>query len=119
MYRLLHRHRWRRLAPRPPHVKADRQWQEEFKKTPPTPPGSGRGMPAGRAGASTTAMGIEPLQKTASECGTAIERILKRSGVTQGLYWPVAIFRDADFSFPIHASVGTIFGATTCGVTSE
>ena len=35
VYRLLHRHRWRKLGPRPRHVKADRQRQEEFKKNSP------------------------------------------------------------------------------------
>lgn len=34
VYGLLHRHGWRKIAPRPRHVKADRQVQEEFKKTP-------------------------------------------------------------------------------------
>lgn len=33
VYRLLHRHGWRKLGPRPRHVKADPQAQEEFKKT--------------------------------------------------------------------------------------
>lgn len=32
LYRLLHRHGWRKLGPRPRHVKADPQKQEEFKK---------------------------------------------------------------------------------------
>lgn len=34
VYRLLHRHGWRKLAPRPAHVKADPVAQEAFKKTP-------------------------------------------------------------------------------------
>ena len=33
VYRLLHRHRWRKIGPRPRHVKADREAQETFKKT--------------------------------------------------------------------------------------
>jgi len=32
VYKLLHRHQWRKLGPRPRHVKADRQAQAEFKK---------------------------------------------------------------------------------------
>jgi transposase len=32
VYRLLHRHGWRKLGPRPRHVKANREAQEEFKK---------------------------------------------------------------------------------------
>jgi transposase len=32
VYRLLHRHGWRKLGPRPRHVKANREVQEEFKK---------------------------------------------------------------------------------------
>jgi transposase len=32
VYRLLRRHQWRKLGPRPRHVKADSQAQEEFKK---------------------------------------------------------------------------------------
>src|SRR4030042_783486 len=32
VYRLLRRHPWRKLGPRPRHVKADPQAQEEFKK---------------------------------------------------------------------------------------
>ena len=32
VYRLLRRHQWRKLGPRPRHVKADPQAQEEFKK---------------------------------------------------------------------------------------
>lgn len=33
VYRLLERHGWRKLMPRPPHPKADPQAQETFKKT--------------------------------------------------------------------------------------
>jgi transposase len=33
VYRLLHRHGWRKLGPRPLHVKADPGRQEDFKKT--------------------------------------------------------------------------------------
>jgi transposase len=33
VYRLLHRHDWRKLGPRPRHVKADPAVQEAFKKT--------------------------------------------------------------------------------------
>jgi transposase len=32
VYKLLHRHQWRKLGPRPRHVKADREAQAEFKK---------------------------------------------------------------------------------------
>lgn len=32
VYRLLHRNRWRKLGPRPRHVKADKNAQEDFKK---------------------------------------------------------------------------------------
>jgi transposase len=32
VYRLLRRHQWRKIGPRPRHVKADPQAQEEFKK---------------------------------------------------------------------------------------
>ena len=39
LYRLLHRHRWRKLGPRPRHVKASRESQEAFKKN---SPGSSR-----------------------------------------------------------------------------
>ena len=35
VYRLLHRHRWRKVGPRPRHVKADRETQADFKKTSP------------------------------------------------------------------------------------
>ena len=34
VYRLLHRHRWRKLGPRPRPVQSDRLRQEEFKKLP-------------------------------------------------------------------------------------
>jgi transposase len=33
VYKLLRRHNWRKLGPRPRHVKADREEQESFKKT--------------------------------------------------------------------------------------
>ncbi len=33
IYRLLHRHGWRKLMPRPRHPRADEQVQEQFKKT--------------------------------------------------------------------------------------
>jgi transposase len=33
VYRMLHRHGWRKIAPRPRHPKADREAQEAFKKT--------------------------------------------------------------------------------------
>ena len=33
VYALLRRHRWRKLGPRPRHLKAKREIQEEFKKT--------------------------------------------------------------------------------------
>jgi transposase len=33
VYKLLHRNHWRKLGPRPRHVKADRNIQEAFKKT--------------------------------------------------------------------------------------
>jgi hypothetical protein len=36
IYALLKRHRWRKLGPRPRHVKAKREIQEEFKKNYPT-----------------------------------------------------------------------------------
>ena len=37
VYRLLHRHGWRKLGPRPRHPKAQPAVQERFKKTPPNP----------------------------------------------------------------------------------
>jgi transposase len=33
VYNLLHRHSWRKIGPRPKHVKADREAQAAFKKT--------------------------------------------------------------------------------------
>ncbi len=36
VYRLLHRHQWRKLGPRPRHVKANLQRQEDFKKNSPS-----------------------------------------------------------------------------------
>lgn len=33
IYRLLDRHKWRQIVPRPSHIKADPNTQEEFKKT--------------------------------------------------------------------------------------
>src|ERR671932_769072 len=33
IYRLLDRHQWRKIVPRPCHIKADLQQQEDFKKT--------------------------------------------------------------------------------------
>jgi len=35
VYRLLHRHKWRKLAPRPRHVKANLESQADFKKNSP------------------------------------------------------------------------------------
>jgi transposase len=35
VYKLLHRHGWRKLGPRPHHAKADRSVQEDFKKNSP------------------------------------------------------------------------------------
>lgn len=32
LYDLLHRHKWRKVMPRPQHLKADKEMQEEFKK---------------------------------------------------------------------------------------
>jgi len=32
LYDLLHRHKWRKVMPRPQHPKADKEKQEEFKK---------------------------------------------------------------------------------------
>lgn len=43
VYRMLDRHGWRKVLPRPRHSKADMQAQDAFKKTPPT------GTPRGRA----------------------------------------------------------------------
>ena len=37
VYRLLQRHHWRKVAPRPKHPQADRQRREEFKKNPADP----------------------------------------------------------------------------------
>jgi transposase len=48
VYKLLHRHQWRKLGPRPRHVKADREVQEEFKKN--SPNSSGRRPPKRRWG---------------------------------------------------------------------
>ena len=36
MYRLLHRHGWRMVTPRPRHPKSDLETQEQFKKTDPS-----------------------------------------------------------------------------------
>ena len=36
MYRLLHRHGWRMVTPRPRHPKSDLETQEQFKKTAPS-----------------------------------------------------------------------------------
>lgn len=43
VYRMLDRHGWRKVVPRPRHPKADMQAQSAFKKTPPS------GTPRGRA----------------------------------------------------------------------
>jgi transposase len=43
VYRMLDRHGWRKVVPRPRHPKADMQAQDAFKKTPPS------GTPRGRA----------------------------------------------------------------------
>jgi len=43
VYRLLYRHQWRKLGPRPRHVKANRELQEEFKKN--SRNSSGRKLP--------------------------------------------------------------------------
>ena len=43
IYRMLDRHGWRKVVPRPRHPKADMQAQDAFKKTPPT------GTPRGRS----------------------------------------------------------------------
>jgi transposase len=45
VYRMLDRHGWRKVIPRPGHPKADMQAQEAFKKTPHT--GSSRGWAPG------------------------------------------------------------------------
>lgn len=37
VYKLLHRHGWRKLGPRPRHVKSNREVQEAFKKNSPKP----------------------------------------------------------------------------------
>jgi len=36
VYRMLHRQGWRKLGPRPRHIKSDKQVQEDFKKNYPT-----------------------------------------------------------------------------------
>jgi len=48
VYRLLHRHGWRKLGPRPRHVKADPAAQEAFKKN--SPRSSERRSPTSRRG---------------------------------------------------------------------
>lgn len=35
VYKLLHRHNWRKLGPRPHHVKSDKKIQDDFKKNSP------------------------------------------------------------------------------------
>ena len=45
VYRMLDRHGWRKVVPRPRHPKADMQAQDAFKKTP--PPGTPRGRAPG------------------------------------------------------------------------
>ena len=45
VYRMLDRHGWRKVVPRPRHPKADTQAQDAFKKTP--PPGTPRGRAPG------------------------------------------------------------------------
>ena len=45
VYRMLDRHRWRKIVPRPRHPKADMQAQDVFKKTPPF--GTPRGLAPG------------------------------------------------------------------------
>jgi transposase len=53
MYRLLNRHGWRKLMPRPRHPKASKEAQEHFKKTLRAPRSSGnRNAPARRPTAS-------------------------------------------------------------------
>jgi transposase len=51
VYRLLHRHDWRKLGPRPRHPKAQPAVQERFKKTPPDPPKSAEAASAWGPGA--------------------------------------------------------------------
>jgi transposase len=46
IYRLLHRHGWRKLMSRPQHPKADEQVQEQFKKT--FPPRWKQSLPRGK-----------------------------------------------------------------------
>jgi hypothetical protein len=48
IYRLLHRHGWRKLVPRPRHPKSDLETQEQFKKTFPRKAGSSRRYARGR-----------------------------------------------------------------------
>lgn len=48
VYKLLHRHQWRKLGPRPRHVKSDRSVQAEFKKN--SPSSSRRKPPKHRPG---------------------------------------------------------------------
>jgi transposase len=45
VYRMLDRHGWRKVVPRPRHPKADMQAQDAFKKTPPS--GTPRGLSPG------------------------------------------------------------------------
>ena len=45
VYRMLDRHGWRKVVPRPRHPKSDAQAQDAFKKTP--PPGTPRGRAPG------------------------------------------------------------------------
>lgn len=33
VYRLLHRHQWRKIVPRPSHIQSDKEQQDAFKKT--------------------------------------------------------------------------------------
>lgn len=42
VYRMLDRHGWRKVVPRPRHPKADKQAQSAFKKTPPSGTARGR-----------------------------------------------------------------------------
>jgi hypothetical protein len=46
IYRLLHRHRWRKLVPRPRHPKANAEEQATFKKLPSKRPGGRRDTPS-------------------------------------------------------------------------